>query len=79
MNTVKSANQLDQIETASSKDDTAFKGVAPEWVATTQSSQWQTKDQLTVAPALNGNWDVEVDLDKVCYSENSGAISSRTH
>jgi hypothetical protein len=64
MNTVKSANQLDQIETASSKDDTAFKGVAAEWVVTTQSSQWQTKDQLTVAPALNGNWDVEVHLDK---------------
>jgi glucosylceramidase len=65
MNTVKSANQLDQIETASSKDDTAFKGVAAEWVVTTQSSQWQTKDQLTVAPALNGNWDVEVHLDKL--------------
>ena len=29
MNTVKSANQLDQIETASSKDDTAFEGRRP--------------------------------------------------
>jgi glucosylceramidase len=64
MNTVKSANQLDQIETGSSKDDAAVKGVAAAWVVTTQSSPWQTKDQLTVAPALNGNWDVEVHLDK---------------
>jgi glucosylceramidase len=64
MNTVKSTNQLDQIETAPSKDETAFKSVAAEWVVTTQSSQWQTKDQLRVAPALNGNWDVEVHLDK---------------
>ena len=41
-----------------------MKEITTEWVVTTQSSQWQTKDQLTVAPALNGNWDFEVHLDK---------------
>ena len=35
-----------------------------EWVATTQTSQWQTKVQLTISPALGSNWDVEAQVDK---------------
>ena len=38
--------------------------IRTEWVATTQTSQWQKNDQSTISPALNGNWDVEVHLDK---------------
>ena len=30
-----------------------------EWIATTQKSQWQSKDQLTVSAASNSKWDVE--------------------
>jgi glucosylceramidase len=35
-----------------------------EWVATTQMSQWQTKDQAITSSALDGGWDVEAQLDK---------------
>ncbi len=35
-----------------------------EWVATTQMSQWQTKDQAITSSALDGDWDVEAQLDK---------------
>jgi glucosylceramidase len=35
-----------------------------EWVATTQTSQWQTKDQLTISPAFGSKWDVEAQVDK---------------
>src|ERR1700738_4989378 len=35
-----------------------------EWVATTQTSQWQTKDQLTISPASGSKWDVEAQVDK---------------
>ena len=35
-----------------------------EWIATTQKSQWQSKDQLTVSAASNSKWDVEAYLDQ---------------
>ena len=35
-----------------------------EWIATTQKSQWQSKDQLTVSAASNSKWDVEAYLDE---------------
>jgi glucosylceramidase len=35
-----------------------------EWIVTTQKSQWQNKDQLTISAALNGKWDVEAFLDR---------------
>ena len=35
-----------------------------EWVATTQMSQWQTKEQVMTSPVLNAEWDVEARLDK---------------
>jgi hypothetical protein len=35
-----------------------------EWVATTQTSQWQTKDQLTTSPAFGSKWHVEAQVDK---------------
>ena len=41
-----------------------MKEIRTEWVATTQTSQWQKKDQLTISTALDANWDVEVQLDK---------------
>ena len=34
-----------------------------EWIATTQKSQWQSKDQLTVS-AASSKWDVEAYLDQ---------------
>ena len=57
------------------------KSVAAEWIATTQGSQWQTKEQLTIHDAANGNWDVEACLDKplqtidgfgACFNELGG-------
>src|SRR6266446_3712529 len=35
-----------------------------EWIATTQKSQWQSKDQLTVSAASNSKWDVKAYLDQ---------------
>jgi glucosylceramidase len=35
-----------------------------EWVATTQKTQWQGKDQLTVSVASKSKWDVEAYLDQ---------------
>jgi glucosylceramidase len=35
-----------------------------EWIATTQKSQWQSKDQLTVSAPSNSKWDVEAYLDQ---------------
>ena len=46
-----------------------------EWVATTQMSQWQTKDQVTISPALGSSWDVEAQADRpidgfgACFNE----------
>jgi glucosylceramidase len=37
---------------------------ATEWVATTQMSQWQTKDQVMTSSVLDTEWDVEAQLDK---------------
>ena len=34
------------------------------WIATTQTSQWQSKDAMTTSLALRGNWDVEARLEK---------------
>ena len=48
------------------------------WVATTRTSQWQTRNQLTVSPAADSKWDVEALVDKplqtidgfgACFSE----------
>jgi glucosylceramidase len=35
-----------------------------EWIAMTQTSQWQTKDQVTISPAFGSKWDVEAQVDK---------------
>jgi glucosylceramidase len=35
-----------------------------EWVATTQKTQWQSKDQLRVSAASNSKWDVEAFLNQ---------------
>jgi glucosylceramidase len=35
-----------------------------ESVATTQTSQWQKKDQATISPSLDSKWDVEAFVDK---------------
>jgi glucosylceramidase len=35
-----------------------------QWIATTQKSQWQSKDQLTVSAASNSKWDVEAYLEQ---------------
>ena len=37
---------------------------ATEWVATTQMSQWQTKEQVITSSVSNAEWDVEARLDK---------------
>jgi glucosylceramidase len=34
------------------------------WIATTQTSQWQSKDAMTTSLASGGNWDVEARLEK---------------
>ena len=49
---------------ASPTPDAKLKGLGAQWVATTQMSQWQRRDQLTISPALRSNWDVEAQLDK---------------
>jgi hypothetical protein len=36
-----------------------------QWIATTQKSQWQSKDQLTVSAASNSKWDVEAYLNQL--------------
>ena len=41
-----------------------MKEITTEWVATTQMSQWQRKDQVTTSSALDSDWDVEAQLDK---------------
>ena len=35
-----------------------------EWIGTTQKSQWQSKDQITVSAASNSRWGVEAYLDQ---------------
>jgi O-glycosyl hydrolase len=35
-----------------------------EWIATTQKSQWQSKNQITVSAASNSKWDIEACLDQ---------------
>ena len=49
---------------ASPTPDAKLKGLGAQWVATTQMSQWQRRDRLTISPALRSNWDVEAQLDK---------------
>ena len=34
-----------------------------EWIGTTQKSQWQSKDRITVSAASNSRWGVEAYLD----------------
>ena len=34
------------------------------WIATTQTSQWQSKDAATTSLASGGKWDVEAQLEK---------------
>ena len=35
-----------------------------EWIATTQTSQWQSKDAATTSLASGNKWDVEAQLEK---------------
>ncbi|HEY5741445.1 MAG TPA: hypothetical protein VIS99_02795, partial [Terrimicrobiaceae bacterium] len=72
----------------SSIDDIKLKGAITEWIATTETAQWQARDQLTISPALNGNWDVEAQLDKplqmiegfgACFNELGWSSLSALH
>jgi glucosylceramidase len=44
------------------------------WIATTQASQWQSKDAATISLASESKWDVETQLEKTLQTiEGFGA------